>query len=391
MEQQKIVDELAEIQRRISEYLEILGSEKVLKDLIVKELKEVQKDYGDARRTQIIEDTGEIKLEDLVAVEDVAVTVTRGGYLKRTSVDTYRRQSRGGKGRIGMGTRTEDFVEHLLVASTHSYLLIFTNRGRVFWLKIYEIPDATTVGKGKNINNLINLQPDETAKAFLAVGEFKPDKYIVMVTKHGVIKKCELTEFDNPMARGIIALSLDEGDELIAARLTDGNNYVFLGSHEGKAIRFAERHVRAMGRPARGVRAMDLEEGDFLVGMEIVEETGLILSISEHGYGKRTPLKDYRLTARGGKGVINMKTTDRNGKVVAILSVKEDTDIMIITKDGKIIRLESGEIRQAGRSTQGVRLVRMEEGDRVAAAGVIPEGEGGTNGGTNGQGNLPLQ
>jgi DNA gyrase subunit A len=391
MEQQKIIDELADIQRRIAEYLEILGSEKVLKDLIVKELKEVQKDYGDERRTQIIEDTGEIRLEDLVAVEDVAVTVTRGGYLKRTSVDTYRRQSRGGKGRIGMGTRTEDFVEHLLVASTHSYLLIFTNRGRVFWLKIYEIPDASTVGKGKNINNLINLQPDETAKAFLAVGAFVPNQYIIMVTKHGVIKKCELTEFDNPMARGIIALSLDEGDELIAARLTEGDNYVFLGSHEGKAIRFAEKHVRAMGRPARGVRAMDLDEGDFLVGMEIVEETGLILSISEHGYGKRTPLKDYRLTARGGKGVINMKTTERNGKVVAILSVKEDTDIMIITKDGKIIRLESSEIRQAGRSTQGVRLVRMEEGDRVAAAGVIPEAEAGPNGGTNGQGNLPLQ
>jgi len=391
MERQKIIDELAEIQVRIAGYLEILGSEKVLKDLMVKELREVQKDYGDERRTHIIEDTGEIRLEDLVAVEDVAVTVTRGGYLKRTSVDTYRRQSRGGKGRIGMGTRTEDFVEHLLVASTHSYLLIFTNRGRVFWLKIYEIPDASTVGKGKNINNLINLQPDETAKAFLAVGEFVPNQYIVMVTKHGVIKKCELTEFDNIMARGIIALGLDEGDELIAARLTQGDNYVFLGSHGGKAIRFAEKHVRSMGRPARGVRAMALDEGDFLVGMEIVEETGLILSISEHGYGKRTPLKDYRLTARGGKGVINMKTTDRNGKVVAILSVKEDTDIMIITKDGKIIRLESGEIRQAGRSTQGVRLVRMEEGDRVAAAGVIPEAEGGPNGGTNGQGTLPLQ
>jgi DNA gyrase subunit A len=390
MEQQKILDELAEIQRRIAEYLEILGSDKVLKDLIVKELKEIQKDYGDERRTQIIEDTGEIRLEDLVAVEDVAVTVTRGGYLKRTSIDTYRRQSRGGKGRIGMGTRTEDFVEHLLLASTHDYMLIFTNRGRVFWLKIYEIPDASTTGKGKNINNLINLQPDETAKAFLAVGAFVPDKYIIMVTKHGVIKKCELTEFANPMARGIIALSLDEGDELIAARLTDGDNYVFLGSHEGKAIRFAEKHVRPMGRPARGVRAMELEEGDYLVGMEIVEEDGLILSISEHGYGKRTPLKDYRLTARGGKGVINMKTTERNGMVVAILSVKEESDIMIITKDGKIIRLESSEIRQAGRSTQGVRLVKMEDSDRVAAAGVIPESDNGANG-TNGQSNLPLQ
>ncbi len=390
MEQQKILDELADIQRRIAEYLEILGSEKVLKDLIVKELKEVQKDYGDERRTQIIEDTGEIRLEDLVQVEDVAVTVTRGGYLKRTSIDTYRRQTRGGKGRIGMGTRTEDFVEHLLLASTHNYMLIFTNRGRVFWLKIYEIPDASTSGKGKNINNLINLQEDETAKAFLAVHEFVPNRYIVMVTKHGVIKKCELTEFDNPMARGIIALSLDEGDELIAARLTDGDNYVFLGSHDGKAIRFAESHVRAMGRPARGVRAMELDDEDYLVGMVIVEKDGLILSISEHGYGKRTPLMDYRLTARGGKGVINMKTTGKTGPVVAILSVKDDTDLMIITKDGKIIRIESSEIRQAGRSTQGVRLVRMEEGDRVAAAGVIPETETVPEA-PNGQGDLPLQ
>src|SRR6266849_2051086 len=339
----------------------------------------------------MVEDTGEILLEDLIAEEDVAITVTHNGYMKRTAVDTYHKQSRGGKGRIGMGTRTEDFVEHLLVASTHKYMLIFTNRGRVFWLKIYEIPDASTSGKGKNINNLINLQPDETAKAFLAVGAFVEDQFIIMVTKHGVIKKCELTEFDNPMARGIIALSLDEGDELIAARLTDGHNYVFLGSHEGKAIRFAEKHVRPMGRPAHGVRAMALEGEDYLVGMEIVEESGLILSIAEHGFGKRTPLKDYRLTARGGKGVINMKTSERNGKVVAILSVKEETDIMIITKDGKIIRLESSEIRQAGRSTQGVRLVKMEEGDAVAAAGVIPEPDENGKNGANGQGDLPLQ
>src|SRR5208337_4405589 len=206
MEQQKILDELADIQRRIAEYLEILGSEKVLKDLIVKELKEVQKDYGDQRRTQIIEDTGEITLEDLVAVEDVAITVTRGGYLKRTSMDTYRRQTRGGKGRIGMGTRAEDFVERLIIASTHSYMLIFTTRGRVYWLKAYEIPDATTVGKGKHISNLIALQPDETAKAFLSVKDFVPDQFIIMATSHGIIKKSELTEFDNPMSRGIIAV-----------------------------------------------------------------------------------------------------------------------------------------------------------------------------------------
>ena len=255
MEQQKILDELAEIQRRIAEYLEILGSEKVLRGLIVKELKEVQKDFGDERRTQIIEDTGEINLEDLVQVEDVAVTVTRGGYLKRTAVDTYRRQTRGGKGRIGMSTRAEDVVEHLIIASTHAYLLIFTNKGRVYWLKIYEIPDAGTSGKGKHASDLINLQPDETVTAFLPVKEFVPDKFIVMVTKQGVIKKCELTEFDNPMSRGIIALALDDGDELLAARLTTGEDYIFLGSHEGMAIRFTEerrsRHGPAGARRSR--------------------------------------------------------------------------------------------------------------------------------------------
>ncbi len=373
MERQKILDELAEIQRMIAEYLEILGSEKVLKQVIVKELKEVQKEFGDERRTQIIEDTGEIRLEDLVQMEDVAVTVSRGGYLKRTSVDTYRRQTRGGKGRIGMGTRSEDAVEHLVIASTHAYMLIFTNKGRVYWLKIYEIPDAGTTGKGKHVSGLIALQPDESVKAFLAVKEFVADKFIVMVTRHGVIKKCELTEFDNPLSRGIIALALDEGDELLGATITNGKNYIFLGSHEGMAIRFNEEEVRAMGRQARGVRAMDLDEGDYLVGLEVIEKEGLILSISESGYGKRTPLEDYRLTARGRKGVINMKTTPKVGKVVAVLSVKENTDLMIITKDGKMIRIESGEIRQAGRSTQGVRLVRMEEGDMVAAASVIPE------------------
>ena len=385
MEQQKILEDLAEVQGLIVEYVEILGSEKVLKSLVIKELKEVQKDFGDERRTQIIEDTGEIRLEDLVQMEDVAVTVSRGGYLKRTSVDTYRRQSRGGKGRIGMGTRSEDVVEHLVIASTHAYLLIFTNKGRVYWLKIYEIPDAGTTGKGKHVSGLISLQPDEAVKAFLPVKEFVPGKFIVMVTRQGVIKKCELTEFDNPLSRGIIALGLDNGDELLGAAVASGENFIFLGSHEGMAIRFNEEEVRAMGRQARGVWAMDLEEGDYLVGLLVVEKEGLILSISENGFGKRTPLKDYRLTARGRKGVINMKTTPKVGKVVAVLSVREDTDLMIITKDGKIIRIESGEIRQAGRSTQGVRLVRMEEGDQVAAASVIPETEENTNG------ELPLQ
>jgi DNA gyrase subunit A len=386
MEQQKIIDELADIQKQIAEYLDILGSEKVLRTVVVKELKEVQKDFGDDRRTQIVEDTGEIRLEDLVQVEDVAVTVTRGGYLKRTAVDTYRRQTRGGKGRIGMSTRAEDVVEHLIIASTHAYLLIFTNKGRVYWLKIYNIPDATTTGKGKHSSGLISLQPDESVTAFLPVKEFVAGKFIVMVTKQGVIKKCELTEFDHPLQRGIIALGIDEGDELLAARLTNGENYIFLGSHEGMACRFKESDVRPMGRPARGVRGMELEEGDYLVGVEIVEKDGLILSISENGFGKRTPLVDYRLTARGRKGVINMKTTPRVGKVVGILSVKEDSDLMIITKQGQIIRIDSGEIRQAGRSTQGVRLVNVEAGDQVAAASLIPETEG------NGpQEDLPLQ
>src|SRR6185312_4938558 len=307
MEQQKIIDELAEIQRLIGEYLEILGSEKVLKTLIVKELKEVQKDFGDERRTEIIEDTGEIRLEDRRQLQDMAVTVSRGGYLKRTAVDTYRRQTRGGKGRIGMGTRSEDMVEHLVIASTHAYLLIFTNKGRVYWLKIYGIPDAGTTSKGKHISGLINLQPDESAKTFLAVKDFVPGQYIIMVTKKGVIKKCELTEFDNPRQAGIIAVALDDGDELLGARITNGDNYVFLGSHEGMAIRFKEDEVRAMGRPARGVRAMDLREKDYLVGVAAGQDAWYILSISENGFGKRTQLSEYRLTGRGAKGVINMK------------------------------------------------------------------------------------
>ncbi|MEX2261989.1 MAG: DNA gyrase subunit A [Bryobacteraceae bacterium] len=391
MEQQKILDELVEIQRRIGEYLEILGSETVLRRLIVGELKEIQKNFGDERRTEIIEDTGEILLEDLVPVEDVVVTVTHEGYLKRTTVDTYRRQLRGGRGRRGMGTRVEDFLEYAIIGSTHSYLLIFTNQGRVYWLKIYEIPDASTTGKGKNISNLINLQPGESVKGFLPVREFVAGQYVVMATRRGVIKKCELTVFDNPMARGIIALGLDEGDELIAARLAGGDNFVFIGTYRGKAIRFHESNVRAMGRPARGVTAMKLEEGDYLVGMELVEKGDVILSISERGFGKRTSLADYRLTARGGKGVINMKTTTRNGNVVAILSVKEDSDLMIVTKEAQLIRIESNEIRKAGRSTQGVRLVRMDDSDRVTAACVIPDEEPGDEDKPNGQGNLLLQ
>ena len=390
MEQQKILDELAEIQIRIAEYLDILGSEKVLRALIVKELKEVDKEYGDKRRTEIIEDVGDFRLEDLVQMEDVAVTVTRSGYLKRTAVDTYRRQTRGGKGRIGMGTRAEDVVDHLVVASTHAYLLIFTSKGRLYWLKIYEIPDATTAAKGKNISGLINLQPDETVKAFLPVKEFVPDKFIVMVTKSGTIKKCELTEFDNPLARGIIAIGLDEGDELISARMTTGSEQILIATRSGIAIRFNETDVRAMGRPAYGVRGINLQEDDYVIGAEVVQPDSLILSISDHGYGKRTPVKDYREQTRGGKGVINMKVTKKTGEVVSILSVKDESEVIVITKDGKLIRTDTGEIRKSGRSSQGVRVVRMEEGDVVAAASVVPDSEA-AEGEESPQGELPLQ
>ena len=372
MEQDKIMAELEEIQKMIGEYLEILGSEKRLKEVITDELREMRKDFGDERRTQIIEDTGEIMLEDLIQEEDVAITVTRGGYLKRTAVDTYRRQVRGGKGRIGMTTRQEDVVEHLIIASTHNYLLIFTTKGRLYWLKNYVIPDSGTASKGKHISGLINLQPDEGVKAFLPVKAFTEGKFVIMVTRNGVIKKCELTEFDNPMARGIIAIGIDDGDELIQAMISEGNNYVFCGTRQGMAIRFQEGEVRAMGRPARGVKAMELEAGDYIVGAEVTEAEGLMLAISENGYGKRTPIQDYRLTHRGGRGVINMKTTNKVGRVMSVMKVTDNTDLMIITADGKIIRIESGEIRQVGRATKGVRLVEMKEGDRVAAACKVP-------------------
>jgi DNA gyrase subunit A len=375
MEQAKIIEELKEIQRLIGEYLEILASEKRLKGVIVDELKEVKKDFGDERRTVIIEDPGDIANEDLIQMEDMAVTVTRSGYLKRTSLDTYRRQTRGGKGRIGMSARSEDVIEHLVVASTHAYMLIFTNKGRLYWLKIYSIPDASAAAKGKNINGLVNMQPDETVKAFLPVREFVEGQYIVMVTKHGVIKKCSLTEFDNPRSAGIIACGLRDNDELIAARLSSGDDFVFCATRNGQAIRFHEDKVRPMGRQATGVGAMDLAQDDFIVAAEVVQKDTLVLSISENGYGKRTPVTEYRLTNRAGKGVKLMDVTKKTGVVVTVLPVTESSDVMLITADGKIIRIESSTIRQSGRSSQGVRLVKAGENDRVAAASLVPESD----------------
>ena len=394
LERDKIQEEYDELQKRIAEYQEILASEKVLKKVIVDELKLVQKDYGDARRTQIIEEQAEIKLEDLIAVEDAVITVSHAGYLKRTPLTTYRQTGRGSKGRMGMKTRDEDFVEHLFVASTHSYILVFTSAGKLYWLKVYEIPDVGAAGKGKHILNLVNLASGEKVAAVLVVKEL-PDEprdvtvegepyaaegYVLVVTRQGLIKKTRLSEFSNPSSRGIVAMKIEEGDELIAAKLTSGRDTIFLATHEGMAIRFPESDVRDMGRAAYGVYAMDLEKGDYIVGMEIVGEKELILTVTEKGFGKRTPITEYRLQSRAGKGVINVKTVERNGKVVGVLSVNEESEVMLISQQGKIARLDASDIRESGRSAQGVRLIRLDEGDQVAAA-CLAKSEANGNGG----------
>ncbi|MFN8005567.1 MAG: DNA gyrase subunit A [Terriglobia bacterium] len=371
MEREKILEELENLRKRIAELKEILASEKALKAVVVKELKEIQKQYGDERRTEIIDEHAEIKLEDLITMEDVVVTVTHNGYLKRTPVKDYRMQHRGGKGRIGMKTREEDFVEHMFVASTHSYLLIFTNQGKVHWLKVYEIPDVGTTGKGKAINNLVNLAPDETMRTVLPVTEFAKDRFIMFATRRGVVKKTRLDAFSNPMARGIIAISIDEEDELIAVELTSGKDQIFLGTHDGKSIRFHEEEVRDMGRQARGVKGIELEENDYLVGMTVGGDEGLILSVTENGFGKRTQISAYRAQARGGKGVINVKTTAKNGQVVAIMKVEDESELILITAQGKVIRLDAADIRAAGRSTQGVKLIDLGDDDKVTAASLI--------------------
>ncbi len=404
MEREKILTELKEIQARIAELKEILASDKKLRAVIVAELKEILKDYGDDRRTQIVDRVEEIKLEDLIKDEEMAITVSHAGYVKRTPVDVYRHQSRGGKGRIGAKTREEDFVEHLFVASTHTYILLFTSKGRIYWLKVYEIPEAAAATRGKAINNLVHFQEGEKLTAVVASRNLEEEgRYVFLATKQGTVKKTGLAEFSNPRPSGIIAINLEPNDELIGAKLTDGKQMIFLASHEGQAILFRETEVRAMGRQAGGVNGMDLAKGDYVVSMdaaqpdfEIIKKefkqetqnldelesdhireslTSLMLTVAEKGYGKRTPLAEYRVTSRGGKGVINLKTTERNGSVVAALQVKEDSDVMIITGQGKVIRVHSAEIREAGRSTQGVRLLRLDEGDRIAAAASILEEE----------------
>jgi DNA gyrase subunit A len=315
------------------------------------------------------------------------VTLSHSGYLKRTPISTYRQQRRGGTGRKGMSTREEDFVERLFVASTHDYMLVFTNTGRVYWLKVYEIPELSAAGKGKAIANLVSLQPGENVRALLTVRDLEEEgKFVFFATRSGTVKKTALKDFSNVRSFGIIAIGIESEDELVAASCTDGNQIVFLATHDGKAIRFDEEKVRSMGRPAYGVRGMDLERGDYIVGMAVTpkerkkikdeaDQSNLILSVTEQGYGKRTDVDEYRLTSRGGKGIINLKSTARNGKVVSIMLVNEKSEVMVISQFGKIIRIDTKNIREAGRSTQGVRLLHLEEGDRLAAASVIPPEE----------------
>ena len=431
----EISNELKEVREKIEDYESILASETKLRKVIIKELEEVKELYGDERRTRIEDEAAEIVLEDLIADEQVAVTFSHSGYMKRTPISTYRMQRRGGTGRTGMKTRDEDFVEHLFIASTHAYILIFTNKGRVYWLKVYEIPDVSAAGKGKHIGNLVGLQPGETVRTMLAVRNLEEEnKFIFFATRNGLVKKSELREFMHVRSNGINAINIEEGDELVAARITNGNQIVFIASHEGMAVRFDENHVRPMGRNAYGVNGINLEERDYVVGMtvtpksdktveatepgtskdhvgtdafvrqasaaspsekgadteippaeavDLTQKGTLILSVTENGYGKRTPADEYRLTNRAGKGVINIKTNERVGKVVAIALVDENSQVMLISQYGKIIRMDSKTIRECGRNTQGVRLLNMEPGDRVAAAVVLaPEEEPNGNGGT---------
>jgi DNA gyrase subunit A len=382
----ELLNELKQVRERIAEYEAILASEVKLRAVIVKELEEVRDKYGDARRTQIVDESAELQLEDLIADEQCAVTVSHQGYLKRTPISIYRQQRRGGTGRMGMKTREEDFVAQLIVNSTHAYLLCFTNTGRVYWLKVYEIPDVGAAGKGKSMQSLLDLQPGENVRAILPVRDLEEEgKFIFFATQKGTVKKTPLKDFSNVMSRGIIAIGIDDGDELVKARITDGNQIVFLATHLGMAIRFDENDVRSMGRPAYGVRGIDLAKNDYVVGVAVTpkeHEPGeyRILAITENGFGKRTDVEKYRLQTRGGKGVKNMAVTPRIGRVSSIQLVEDTSELMVISQFGKIIRIDTKTIRAAGRATQGVRLLNLEPEDKVAAAVIIPPDELNGNG-----------
>jgi DNA gyrase subunit A len=381
LERQKILDELADLLKTIERLRGILASEKLLMQIIVDELKEVIAKYGDDRRTEILEgESGEINIEDLIAEEDMAITVTNTGYIKRTAISTYRNQRRGGKGRIGMRTRDEDFVSYLFVASTHAYIMIFSDRGRAYWLKVHEIPDVGPGGKGKSIANLVSMEEGEKIAAMLAVKEFDENKFVVMGTRKGVIKKTQLSAFSNPRAGGIIAMGVEEGDSVISVLVSDGKGEIFIGTRSGMAIRFPEDDVRPMGRAAYGVRGITLRDDDLVVAMEVVQPVGTLLTVTERGYGKRTEMEEYRVQSRGGVGVINISTSTRNGQVVGVSYVEEGDEVLLITQQGMIIRMPTNDVRSIGRATQGVRLIEIEGEDKVVSvARLVEKDENGSN------------
>ncbi len=373
LERQKILDELAELLKLIERLLAILASDKLVMQIIVDELRRVRDKYGDDRRTQIIAEEGEFRIEDLIVEEDMAITVSNTGYIKRTAVTNYRSQRRGGKGRIGMRTREEDFVSRLFIASTHAYIMIFSDRGRAYWLKVHEIPDVGPDGRGKAIANLVSMEEGERIAATIAVKEFEDDKFVVMGTRHGVVKKTELSAFSNPRAGGIIAMGVEEGDVVMEVQVSDGNGEVFIGTRDGMSIRFPEGDVRSMGRTAYGVRGISLREGDAVVAIEVLKPGGTILTVTEQGYGKRTELDEYRVQSRGGIGIINIQTSDRNGKVVGITQVSDDDELMLITEQGKTLRMAARDVRTIGRATQGVKLIDIEGEDRAVSIARLAE------------------
>ncbi|HYL82180.1 MAG TPA: DNA gyrase subunit A [Candidatus Acidoferrum sp.] len=367
LERQKIQDEYQETIQLIARLQAILGNEALVREIIREELQALKEQYGDPRRTQILEETAEISFEDMVADEEMVVTISHGGYIKRSPLTIYRSQRRGGKGMSGMATKEEDYVEYLFVATTHSYLLLFTNLGRVHWLKVHEIPQLGRAAKGKALVNFIQVQPGETVTAMIPIRQFEVGKYLFMATRRGVVKKTELSAYANPRTGGIIGLTLDEGDELIAVRLTGGRDEIFLATRQGMAIRFDEEEARSIGRTGRGVIGIALEEGDAVVAAEIVRAGTTILTVNERGYGKRTELEEYRLQGRGGKGIINVRVTEKNGPVVSALQVQEQDQVMMISHEGKVNRTHVREISVIGRATLGVRLQGLEANDRVAA------------------------
>jgi DNA gyrase subunit A len=377
LERDKIIAEYEEIMALIKRLKEILASEVEILKIIKEELVEIKERYGNERRTEIIANTGDLSLEDMIVEEDMVVTVSHGGYIKRNAVSLYRAQRRGGKGKTGMRPKEEDFVENLFIASTHSYILVFTDRGKVYWLKVHEIPQGGRASRGKAIVNLIQCEPGEQVMTILPVKEFEEGKFIITATEKGIIKKTALMAYSNPRAGGIIALTIDEDDSLISARLTNGGMDIILASSHGKSIRFPEKDARAMGRTARGVRGMNLVEGDKVIGMETVTDatSSDLVTVTLNGYGKRTVLGEYRIQSRGGKGIITIKTSERNGEVIDIKLVDAESDLMLITDRGKLLRTRVSDFRQIGRNTQGVRVMVLEEGERIVAVAKLAEKE----------------